>query len=389
MPWNSVSPTNEKIAFVGDYLEGYFSFSELCARFRVSRQTGYELIEKYLTNGSDCVNQQSRRPHFCPHKTPTGTEEALVTIRQNHPTWGAKKLADIFRRGHPKMEIPARSTICDIIKRNGLVAKKRRRPVLCHPGRPVNEPTRPNALWAADYKGEFKTQDGIYCYPLTVTDGYSRYILSCKGLLRACYPETKKEFTRLFKTYGLPDRIRTDNGAPFASIAIGRVSRLSIWWVRLGIIPELIEPGMPQQNGKHERMHKTLKAETTHPPSNDIHKQQHRFNSFVKEFNNERPHEALNMKFPSEIYRPSLREMPNKLPPLEYPGHFQIRRVSLNGGIRWKHHWVKVSQRLGEEYIGIEEIDNGIHEVYFGPIYLGRFYEETYQIVPRKKDAET
>jgi hypothetical protein len=157
----------------------------------------------------------------------------------------------------------------------------------------------------------------------------------------------------------------------------------------LGIVPELIEPGMPQQNGKHERMHKTLKAETTHPPKYDIHKQQARFNSFVKEFNNERPHESLDMKFPSEIYRPSLREMPDKLPQLEYPGHFQVRRVSLNGGIRWKHHWVRVSQRLGEEYIGIEEIDNGIHEVYFGPIYLGRFYEETLQIVPRRKDDET
>ena len=389
MAWNSISPTNEKIAFIGDYLEGFFDFSELCDRFQISRQVGYTFVEKFLTKGIDCVNLQSRRPHSCPHKTAADVEEGLIIFRKKHPHWGAKKIAEIYHRANPDITLPARSTICDIIKRHGLISKKRRRPPLTHPGRPMTIPRGPNELWAADYKGEFRTQNGIYCYPLTVTDGFSRSILSCHGLLRPCFPETKKVFTTLFNTYGLPDRIRTDNGAPFASIALGRLSRLSIWWVRLGIIPDLIEPGMPSQNGKHERMHKTLKAETTRPPAQDIRSQQKRFNSFVKEFNTQRPHESLDMKFPSELYKPSLRKMPNKLPPLEYPGHFQVRKVSANGGIRWKNSWVRVSQILGNEFIGMEEIDNGIHEVYFGPVYLGRFFEEQYQIIPRKRDDET
>lgn len=386
MPWNQSTPTDEKIAFIGDYLEGFFSFSELCSRFNISRQSGYRVVINYFTQGVESLSPQSRRPHTCPHQTPPAVEEALVAIRTKHPRWGAKKLGELFRRRHPGQAIPARSTICDIIRRNGLVFKQRRRPPLVHPGRPITDPDKPNVLWAADYKGEFKTLDGNYCYPLTITDSCSRYILACKGLPRAIYPDTKKVFTRLFRTYGLPDRIRTDNGAPFASIALGRLSRLSIWWIRLGILPELIEPGQPQQNGKHERMHRTLKAETTRPPARNLSLQQLRFNDFVHEYNHERPHEALDMKTPSEIYNPSIREMPDKLPPLEYPGHFQVRRVSRNGGIRWKSRWVRVSQILGEEFIGLEEIDNGIHEVYFGPVYLGRFYEESFQIVPRKNN---
>jgi hypothetical protein len=239
----------------------------------------------------------------------------------------------------------------------------------------------PNDLWCADFKGEFKTGDGIYCYPLTVTDDHSRYLLGCQGLLSTKVVEAKPVFTRLFKEYGLPKRIRTDNGVPFATNTLARLSKLSAWWVRLGILPELIEPGKPQQNGRHERMHRTLKAETTRPPAGSCRAQQRKFNGFREEFNQERPHEALDMQTPASCYAPSPREMPNRLPPLEYPDRYEVRYVSANGGIRWKNHaWVNVSTVCIGEYVGLEEIDDGVWDVYFGPLRLGRLHDRLMRI---------
>ena len=211
---------------------------------------------------------------------------------------------------------------------------------------------------------------------LTVTDGYSRYLLGCQALSSTAVAEAKPVFVRLFREFGLPERIRTDNGVPFATTTLARLSALSAWWVRLGVLPELIEPGKPQQNGRHERMHKTLKAETTRPPVSNRTAQQRRFNGFREEFNHERPHEALAMNTPASRYQPSRRPMPSKLPPLNYPGHFEVRYVSFNGGIRWKHDWVKVSIVCAGEYVGLEEIDNGVWNVYFGPLKLGRLLEK-------------
>ena len=257
----------------------------------------------------------------------------------------------------------------DILNRHGMVPKKRRRRAIGHPGRPTSQVLAPNDLWCADFKGQFKTGDGIYCYPLTVTDEHSRYLLGCQGLLSTRVAEAKPVFTRLFKEYGLPKRIRTDNGVPFATNTLARLSRLSAWWVRLGVLPELIEPGKPQQNGRHERMHRTLKAETTRPPAESCRAQQRKFNRFREEFNHERPHEALDMHTPASCYEPSPREMPTKLPPLEYPDRFEVRYVSANGGIRWKKHaWVNVSTVCVGEYVGLEEIDDGVWDVYFGPL---------------------
>jgi len=218
-------------------------------------------------------------------------------------------------------------------------------------------------------------------YPLTVTDGFSRYLLGCQGLNSTAVAEAKPVFTRLFREYGLPQRIRTDNGVPFATNTLARLSSLSAWWVRLGILPELIEPGKPQQNGRHERMHRTLKAETTRPAAGSLAAQQRKFNAFQEEFNNERPHEALDMQTPACLYRPSPREMPEKIPPFEYPDRFELRYVSANGGIRWKNHtWVNVSTVCIGEYVGLEEIDDGIWNVYFGPLKLGRLNERHMRI---------
>ncbi len=276
--------------------------------------------------------------------------------------------------------LPARSTICDIISRNGLVLKKSRRRKVGHPGKPTKSITAPNDCWSADFKGQFKTKDGKYCYPLTVTDNFSRYILACEALNGTTIEESKPVFARLFKEYGLPKRIRTDNGAPFASTGLARLSRLSAWWVTLGILPEVIEPGKPQQNGRHERMHRTLKAETAAPPAGNRRAQQRKFNAFVKEFNNIRPHEALNMKTPADFYKRSKKKIPKKIKPFRYPPHFEVRLVSANTGIRWDGKWVPVSAAVTRHHLGFEQVDYGIWDVYFGPVKLGRLHESISRI---------
>jgi hypothetical protein len=245
--------------------------------------------------------------------------------------------------------------------------------------------TEPNEIWTADFKGQFRTRDGQYCFPLTVVDGFSRYLLACQGLRSTAISLSRPVFQRLFEEYGLPRIIRTDNGVPFATTALGRLSLLSVWWIRLGIYPELIEPAHPEQNGRHERMHRTLKAETTRPVAGNLQAQQRRFNRFVDEYNLERPHEALGQETPASVYRPlQLRKLPRKLPQLEYPGHFELRLVSRNSGIRWRKHWVCVTETLAGEYVGLEEIDDGFWDVYFGPVRLGRLDERTLRIEDHK-----
>ena len=238
----------------------------------------------------------------------------------------------------------------------------------------------PNEVWSADFKGQFKAGDGLYCDPLTVADGHSRFHLGCQALSSTRAAEAKPVFTRLFKEFGLPKRIRTDHGVPCATNTLGRLSQLSAWWVRLGILPECIEPGKPQQNGRHERMHRTLKAETTRPPARTRRAQQRKFDRFREEFNFQRPHEALDMHTPAACYEPSSRKMPNKPPPLEYPDRFEVRYVSANGGIRWNHQWVNVSHVCVGAYVGLEEIDDGVWNVYFGPLKLGRLLERHMRI---------
>lgn len=307
----------------------------------------------------------------------------ILDLRRKHPTWGAKKLLKILQTRHPKTTWPARSTVADILKRHGLVERKRRRTYPGHAGKPLSPMDRPNEIWCADYKGEFKTRDGIYCYPLTISDGCSRFLLECKGLRSTQHDLAQPVFTRAFRQYGLPKIIRTDNGTPFATTAISRLSRLSVWWIRLGIYPELIEPGKPQQNGRHERMHRTLKRETTRPPAATLRGQQRRFNRFREEYNDVRPHEALGQETPASFYRPSSRNYPNRIPSIEYPGHYEKRLVSRNGGIRWSCEWVNVSHLLAGLYVGLEEVDDGRWDVYFSRVRLGQLDERTYTI----KDA--
>ena len=327
---------------------------------------------------------RSRRPAHCPHRTPPATIAALLEVRRHHPTGGAKKLLKVVATRQPTWTLPARSTVCDLLDRAGLITAPGRRRGPAHPGRPLIPMTAPNGTWTADLKGQFKTRNGVYGYPLTVVDGFSRYLLACHGLLSTAIATARPIFLHLFHAYGLPGIIRTDNGVPFATTALGRLSTLSVWWIRLGILPELIAPASPQQNGRHERMHRTLKAEATRPPSGNLQAQQVRFNRFRHEYNDDRPHEALDQETPGSVYQPSPRALPRTLAPLEYPGHFEVRLVSRNSGIHWKKHWVCVTHTLAGEYVGLEEVDEGLWDVYFGPVKLGRMNERILRIEDHK-----
>jgi putative transposase len=247
MPWRRVVPMDEKVHFISDYNHDRFDFRELCRRFGISPKTGYKYVRRYEEHGVDGLKERSCVAHWCPHKTRPRIERAFVDLRKTYPARGAKKLLRPYRKQHPGWHVPALSTISDIIERNGLITEHRRKKQQ-HPGRPISTPEAPNDLWGIDYKGEFKMLDGNYCYPLTISDYFSRYIIACHGLASPNHVDSQAVFSRVFKEFGLPLRIRTDNGTPFASPALGRLSRLSVWWIRLGIFPELIEPGEPQQN---------------------------------------------------------------------------------------------------------------------------------------------
>ena len=383
MPWDQRSTMDQKRLFIADYLTLSFTIVELCDRFGISRPTAYKWIRRFLNHGYTGLEELPRRPSRCPHRTADDLVEMILQLRRRHPTWGAKKLLKILNKRRPNLAWPAVSTTANILKRHGLVKNKSRRKYPGHPGKPASKMDRPNDTWCADFKGEFKTKDGIYCYPLTVTDGCSRYLLGCKALHSTKHVLAKPVFTRIFREFGLPRIIRTDNGTPFASTAIGRLNRLSVWWIRLGIFPELIQPGCPQQNGRHERMHKTLKRETTRPPAATLRGQQIRFTRFIEEFNNVRPHEALDQETPASFYKPSNRELPARLPSPEYPDHFEKRLVSRNGGFRWTSLRVPISHTLQEQYVGLEEVDDGKWDVYFGHVRLGQMDERTLTI----KDA--
>lgn len=381
MPWTEATPMDHRLQFVAEAKRTDESFTALCARYGVAPKTGYKWLARYEAEGPAGLHERSRRPRTSPAATPPAVADALLELRRRHPTWGGKKLLAVLARRRPRLVLPAPSTVAALLKHAGLVTAPRRRRALGHPGRPMAAMDAPNAIWTADFKGEFKTRDGVYCYPLTVCDGYSRYLLACRGLPSTATAGARPVFERLFREYGLPARIRSDNGVPFATIALARLSTLSVWWLRLGILPDLTEPSSPQQNGRHERMHRTLKAEATRPAAATMAAQQRVFDRFRREYNTERPHEALDQATPASRYAASPRPYPRRLPAPEYPVHWEVRRVSRNGGVRWGVDWVNVSHVLAEEYVAFEEVAEGLWQVYFGPLRIGRFHEPLRKIV--------
>lgn len=376
MPWKEVKPMEQKILFIADYLREISSFTQLCADYGISRKTGYKWIGRFKENGSEGLIDCKKRPKVSPSKTPYRIEQAIIDLRKQYQTKpGAKKLKVLLARKYPNETLPSKTTIYNILNRAGLVHSRRPRqrvPKYPQPFAPVKEA---NEVWSVDYKGQFKLRNGQWCYPLTVMDHTSRYLIGCEALKGPRLKETKAVFTRLFKEYGLPRRMRSDNGVPFASRSCGGLSQLSMWWIQLGIMPERIEPGKPQQNGRHERMHRTLKQAAVIPPSGSMRAQQNRFDRFCEEYNRERPHEALGQKTPSSLYIKSARPYPEKLAPITYLDYYEKKKISPNGTIYWRNKMVYISYILRGETVGLEEIDDGIWRVYFGPIVLGKFNE--------------
>lgn len=380
MPWEEQLPMDQKTQFVSEYLRGTVALAELCRRYNISRKTGYKWTGRYDASGPSGLEDRTRRPHTSPTQTPDAVRAAIIEARRHHPTWGAKKLLKVLSAADPDAAWPSRRTTNQILAREGLQRRRVRPRKPGHPGKPTTVASAPNQLWCVDFKGEFKTLDGRYCYPLTVTDAFSRYLICCRGLLSTGSEPAQAIFTQLFRRYGLPERIKSDNGTPFASTALGRLSQLSVGWIVRGIVPELIVPGKPQQNGQHERMHRVLKAETTRPPSANLSAQQRRFDRFRREYNDVRPHEALGLETPATLFTASPRRLDEAAATVSYPPHFETRLVSTNGGIRWNAKWVAVTTTCAGHHIGLEAVDHGIWDVYFGPIKLGRLLEDRLRI---------
>lgn len=361
---------NERLRFVAAMLEAEESFRELCERFGISRKQGYKWKERYEEGGVAALVDRSRAPHSHAHAVSEDVQQLLLAARRKHPRWGPRKLLVIVKRQQPRIVLPAASTVGAILKKKGLVGRPRR----VRRSEPYKDRLGPydgpNRIWCADFKGNFAV-GGERCSPLTISDGFSRFLLTCKALGTTICAPVMRSFEATFREFGLPDAIRTDNGPPFSTLAPGGLSRLAIWWIRLGIRPERIMPGRPDQNGRHERMHRTLKAETARPPASSMRAQQARFDRFRDEYNNVRPHEAIGQATPSTLYRPALRVFPRVLPELEYPDHFEVCRTYPNGVITWRGSQWYLSGCLKNELVGLEELDDDRWRVFFGTILLG------------------
>ena len=374
---------DERLRFVRDFESGHWSMTELCERYGVTRPTGYKWLARYRAGGRANLGDRSRAPHTCPHRTSDSVEALIVEARQEYG-WGAKKLIRILRAQHPRRLWPARSTVNDVLERHQLLRKNRRRRTWTHPGAPPVQTDHPNQVWPADFKGQFKTGDGRYCYPLTVTDHFSRALLVCRGLRSVKTTLAKPVFRTLFREVGLPEAIRTDNGAPFASTGIHGLSPLNVWWMQLGIVHQRIRPASPQENGQHERMHRDLKREATHPAAHSQRAQQSRFERFRRRYNDERPHEGIGDRTPSTLWRPSTRVYPERITPPLYPAHLEVRRVSTAGTFRLRGQQPFLSQALSGQDIGLEEIGDGTWNIVYYSTLLGKIDERSLQITGSK-----
>lgn len=361
MPWKETCPMLEREAFVEQARSGELTVAELCRAFGISRKTGYKWLGRHQEQGLVGLADRSRARHTQEHAVSDGVRLLILDARSRHPTWGAKKIVPYLARRHPRVEYwPAFSTVGEILRRHELTRPRRERPAMPHVAMPCLVADKPNDVWTMDFKGHFRTLDGRECHPLTVADAFSRRLIDVRAMPRPRGDLTKKACERAFRTFGLPAVIRTDNGEPFAGSGLGRLSRLSVWWMKQGVRVDRITPGKPQQNGRHERMHGVLKQETTLPPALSLRRQQQRFDRFIPEYNDERPHEALGGRVPSELWRPSTRAYNEHPAGPEYPAHWEKRVVKKTGLMKWRGGEVYVSEPLAHETIGLEEIDDGL-----------------------------
>ena len=382
MPWRETRVMDQKIQMISNWLSGEYSIAELSRIHEVSRKTVYKWLDRYEADHEAGLQERLARPIRMPRATPAELVGEILACKSQHEHWGSRKLLAWLKTHRPDKKWPAASTTSEILKRHGMVHGRHKR----HHTHPYSEPflksNQPNEVWCADFKGQFRLGEGSLCYPLTLTDSYSRYLLGCWGLAHPAYLPTRSYLERAFREYGLPSAIRTDNGVPFASVGLGGLSSLGVWFIKLGIRPERIEKGHPEQNGRHERMHRTLKAEAVSPPRKSMNEQQRAFDRFRAGYNHERPHEALGQKTPASIYRRSAREYSSRLPKAEYPGNTSVRQVKENGCLKWQNHELYLSGALAGELVDLKEIDTGVWKIYFSFYPVGILDERTLRIAP-------
>lgn len=375
MSWTKTTIMEEKMRFILAWKSNQFTVTQLCKDFHISRTTAYNLIKQFQLFGIKCFENKSKRPLNMPNKTPVKVEKAILKLKHKYPLWGARKIIKLLESKIDKQLIPCESTVNKILKNNGLVKSRKRRGHKIEPLKPKFDPKLCNEIWSADYKGKFKLGNNRYCHPLTVADSKSRFIFTSKGHYFPTYKAVKQEYTKIFKQFGLPKYLHTDNGVPFASPqSIQRFSKLCYWLIDIGVIPIFSDPASPQQNGRHERMHRDLKAFCTNPPASTLRKQQLIMDQFIKQYNQIRPHEALNMKTPADIHQVSDRKFNPNIKRPDYPPKFKVLKVTKNGAIRWKSYfWIFISNAAIDRYVGLEELGNGIWRVFYRNVILGYF----------------
>lgn len=371
MPWNETDAMDQRCKFVMAYSTGRFEMTELCRLYGISRPTGYKWVERHRAEGMVGLKERSRAAHHCPHRMSQQAEQWLLAERRAHPQWGPRKLVRRYQNAHLRAG-PSRSAVADLLRRHGLSQPRQRRRSHARGGRRVGRVEVANEVWTIDFKGQFRMGDSRWCYPLTVMDSASRYLLGCQGEPRIAGSRVEQRMCRLFKHYGLPAAIHSDNGVPFAGPGFTGLSPLAVSWLKLGIELRRSRPGCPQDNGAHERMHRTLKAETARPAAANLRAQQRRFGRFRQEYNEERPHQALQDRTPSQLYVCSRRSYPTRLPPPEYPAHFEVRRVRTDGSIKWQGRLLFITTCLCSELVALEEIADGLWSVWFMAHLLGR-----------------
>jgi transposase InsO family protein len=386
MPWKASSVREEKLRFIYGRVEGE-SMTELCHRFGISRETGYVWLRRFHQTGLDGLTPLSRATHRHANQTPRDIEEMILELRQAHMRWGPRKLKWILERNEPWRTWPASSTIGSLLKREGLVVARKKRFRTAPYTEPLAHANAANRVWCADFKGWFRTSDGERIDPLTISDAYSRYLLRCQAVEKTDTARVQAIFEAAFREYGMPQAIRTDNGPPFASRAVAGLSRLAVWWIKLGITPERIEAGHPEQNGRHERMHRTMKQETADPPAANRRAQQRKMDQFREDYNQVRPHEALEMQTPAAIYQPSPRIFPARLPEPEYPATMIERGVRHHGNFRWKRHDVFLSEVFWGERIGLLPEDDRWFTIYFAEIPVARFDSHKLRVTPLQSNG--
>ena len=375
MGWKT-DPVKQRAELMSLIEHGAVPVGDLCVLFDVSRKTAYKWLARYRQCGLPGLVEQSRAPHRRPHTLSRALQDRICEFRRRYPLCGPQKLRAMWQEEEPTGRVPAASTIGAVLRRAQLSRFRPRRARAPLRSRPVlRDPTGPNVVWTADYKGQFRLRDHSWCFPLTIADAYSRYLLRVDALGNTQSRAARTIFDHAFREYGLPDAIRTDGGVPFYNLGPASLTLLSVWWIKLGIVPERIAPGRPQQNGRHERMHRTLKAHTAQPPQADRLSQQRCFDAFRTFFNVTRPHQALGQRPPARFYAPSPRRYDGRVPEPTYPGHCECRRVKRRGDITWRRKRLFISEALIGDVIGLEELDDGVWRVFFGPVLFGHLLD--------------